>query len=194
MTEIRHKKCSWRYTACSHTVTRTLWDHLPRISMTRFICKKPFWILMRNYNPKETFIIYFLSSFYGPPAHLPLARKLGINIQFQCTLIFKVITAAPLFINDEDSTRLRKCTTYFEYRFQRQHLFTNFLLCCLFSSSFCHNTMLLLISNLWKWAFACIFFTRSGILLTIFTCVSVKNEAFCREWGNTEMPCLMLWT
>lgn len=104
MTEITHKKCSWRYTACSHTVTRTLWDHLPRISMTRFICKKPLWILMRDYNPKETFIIYFLSSFYGPLAHLPLARKLGINIQFQCTLILKVITAFPLFINDEDST------------------------------------------------------------------------------------------
>lgn len=40
---------------------------------------------MRNYNPTETFIIYFRSSLHSLLAYLPPARKLKINIQLECT-------------------------------------------------------------------------------------------------------------
>lgn len=109
------------------TVAGTLWDHLPRISMTRFVCKGPLWILMRNYNSAETFIIYFISCLYSLLAHLPPARKLRINIQLQYTLIPKVTSVFPLFINYGDSIGSRKCIAYFEYSVHWLFLFTNLL-------------------------------------------------------------------
>lgn len=113
MTKITHTKIVLQDTLSLHTVAKTLWDHLPRISMTRFVCKGPFWILMRSYNPVKTFIIYFISCLYSLLAHLPPARKLGINIQLRYTLILKVTSVFPLFINYEDSTGSRKCIRSF---------------------------------------------------------------------------------
>lgn len=83
---------------CSLTVLGTLWDHLARISMTRFLLQRPSWILMRN-SPTETFIIYFISCLHSLRAPSPPARKLGINIQLRCTPVLKVTTVFPLLIN-----------------------------------------------------------------------------------------------
>lgn len=97
-----HRQKIVLWDVCSLTVARTLWDHLARISMTRFLLQRLSWILMRN-SPTETFIIYFTSCLHSLLAPLPPAKKLRINIQLQCTPVLKV-TDFPLLINYKHST------------------------------------------------------------------------------------------